>query len=303
MKPKRNVLKAQRNLLRVNFNAGNIYIGKGTSTDNIYLGFEDPCQPASRTSYCSAGDASSALAPLARLSDICALSTTTNASTSVEIVCEVCSQVVQSRNGETSCQCGVRRSSYASYVEKPAGAAASASASGVTTATTTTGAPKPAGSVSPVVDKDYVNKQLETAARVGPPGAPFQDVLSASYFDVAVLRCLFCPQWAEEGVYWALRYIHQRLLEVCDENSRVEYTRERSQSLPSPHLKVSTIIREQRSYAILFSATGVDFNALPRHPHPAVQNTLYMCITGVRDALTASKSTLTLQPEVLGPRA
>ena len=150
--------------------------------------------------------------------------------------------MVQSRNGETSCQCGVRRGSYASYVEKPSGAAAAASASvsGVTPTTTavTPGVPKPAGSVSPVVDKDYVNKQLETAARVGPPGAPFQDVLSASYFDVAVLRCLFCPQWAEEGVYWALRYIHQRLLEVCDENSRVEYTRERSQSLPSPHLKV-----------------------------------------------------------------
>ena len=51
---------------------------------------------------------------------------------------------------------------------------------------------------------------LLTASRSHNP-----DVLSASYFDVAVLRCLFCPQWGEDGVYWALRFLHNRLLEVC----------------------------------------------------------------------------------------
>ena len=69
----------------------------------------------------------------------------------IDDICpQVCSQVVQSRNGEMSCQCGVRRGSYASFAEKAP-------------------APKPGGSASPV-DKDYVHKQLETAARVGPPG-------------------------------------------------------------------------------------------------------------------------------------
>ena len=52
---------------------------------------------------------------------------------------------------------------------------------------------------------------------------PNPDILSASYFDVAVLRCLFCPQWTEEGTYWALRYVHGRLLEVCDEMLMVCY--------------------------------------------------------------------------------
>ncbi len=218
VKPKRNVLKANRNLLRVNFNAANIYIGKGTSTDNIYLGFEDPCQPGSRTSRTSIAD--SANAPLARLSDICALSTTTDASTFVEIICEVCNQAVQARRGELSCQCG-RRDSFASFM-----------------ANKSPSVPKTAGSVSPV-DKDYVNSRLESASRTGPPGPTSQDVLSATYFDVAVLRCLFCPQWAEEGVYWSLRYVHQRLLEICDERQRVECTRERSKSLPAPHMQVS----------------------------------------------------------------
>lgn len=41
VKPKRNILKANHNTLRVNFNAANIYVGKGTSHDNIYLGFDD----------------------------------------------------------------------------------------------------------------------------------------------------------------------------------------------------------------------------------------------------------------------
>ena len=46
-------------------------------------------------------------------------------------------------------------------------------------------------------------KRLETACNVG--GGGLHDVLTASYFDVAVLRCLFCAQWPEEGVFWGLR--------------------------------------------------------------------------------------------------
>ncbi|XP_048588212.1 protein unc-80 homolog isoform X2 [Nematostella vectensis] len=37
-----------------------------------------------------------------------------------------------------------------------------------------------------------------------PDALPFS---SATFFDVAVLRCLSSPGWCEEGVYWALQYI------------------------------------------------------------------------------------------------
>jgi hypothetical protein len=47
--------------------------------------------------------------------------------------------------------------------------------------------------------------EAAAAAAAGVAGAPEHDVTSASYFDVAVLRCLFCAQWPEEGVYWGLR--------------------------------------------------------------------------------------------------
>lgn len=36
------------------------------------------------------------------------------------------------------------------------------------------------------------------------------DVRAATFLDVAVLRCLFVPQWQEEGVYWALQFLYYR---------------------------------------------------------------------------------------------
>lgn len=36
------------------------------------------------------------------------------------------------------------------------------------------------------------------------------DVRAATFLDVAVLRCLFVPQWQEEGVYWALQFLYHR---------------------------------------------------------------------------------------------
>ena len=32
----------------------------------------------------------------------------------------------------------------------------------------------------------------------------------ATFFDVAVIRCLFISHWGEEGVFWALTYLNKR---------------------------------------------------------------------------------------------
>ncbi len=32
----------------------------------------------------------------------------------------------------------------------------------------------------------------------------------ATYFDVAVIRCLFISHWSEDGVFWALTYLNKR---------------------------------------------------------------------------------------------
>lgn len=218
VKAKRILLKAQRNLLKVNFNMANIYIGKGSSTNDIYLGFDSPehCpQSANEKADGSSpsDDAGSPAAPIARMSDICALSTT-DTNTSTEVVCDVCNETVTSRNGTLLCKCGERRVSMFSATSE-------------TRSLLGTG-----------IDKGFATQRLESAVSTFARSYANPDVLSASYFDVAVLQCFFCPQWTEEGVYWGLRYIHQRLLEISSECQNVEYQRERSQSLPTPEVRM-----------------------------------------------------------------
>ena len=62
-------------------------------------------------------ESASPQAPLAHLSDICAMSSSETQSATVEIICEVCNSAVQTKNGEMSCKCGVRRNSYASFMD------------------------------------------------------------------------------------------------------------------------------------------------------------------------------------------
>lgn len=217
VKPQRNVLKAQRSALKFHTNAANIYIGKGSSTENIFLGVVT----SSRNSI---QDPSSPTAPLATMSDICPpISTTSDAqsATAFEVICEVCNTVLSAKSGDApACTCG-RKESYTNPFE-----------------------PKPSGGqrLTLPVDKDYMKQRLasamSTVVRGQTEAAP--DVFSASYFDVAVLRCLFCLHWEEDGVYWALRYIHNRLLEICDEYQGLQFCgRERSKSLPIPDIQVS----------------------------------------------------------------
>ena len=94
VKQNRNFIKAQRNVLKVNTNAANIYIGKGTSSENIHLGFESFSPPAiSVISHpCSTNgggtinEQHSPLAPIVRMSDICATSTLSGDTQSVSQV-------------------------------------------------------------------------------------------------------------------------------------------------------------------------------------------------------------------------
>ncbi|CAG4970497.1 unnamed protein product [Parnassius apollo] len=64
-------------------------------------------------------------------------------------------------------------------------------------------------------------------------------VSAATFLDVATLRCLFTSQWQEEGVYWALYYLYNRLRDICDDMSKQSHPRKRSNSLPIPKIEVS----------------------------------------------------------------
>lgn len=65
------------------------------------------------------------------------------------------------------------------------------------------------------------------------------DVRAATFLDVATLRCLFVPQWQEEGVHWALQFFYYRLRRINEETSVQQMPRRRSNSLPIPKIEVS----------------------------------------------------------------
>ncbi|ESO92838.1 hypothetical protein LOTGIDRAFT_232936 [Lottia gigantea] len=215
VKPQRNVLKAQRNLLKVNTNAANIYVGKGSSRENLTYLFDT----SSKLSL-TVQDPQSPTAPLARMSDICPLSSAASQAPTMEVMCEYCNTVMPMKSGEAgmTCKCGRKDSLVFCQPDSKFYAFQKLTSS---------------------VDKDYVKQRLASAVVSGNRTSEEPDMLSASYFDVAVLRCLFSLNWQEEGILWSLRYVHQRILEVCDEFMRFDHSvRARSRSLPMPDLDV-----------------------------------------------------------------
>lgn len=71
------------------------------------------------------------------------------------------------------------------------------------------------------------------------PGSHTGDITSATFLDVAVLRCLFITHWQEEGTYWALHFLYNRLRDISEETAGQQQPRRRSNSLPIPKIEVS----------------------------------------------------------------
>ncbi|KAM3722777.1 Protein unc-80 [Dirofilaria immitis] len=62
----------------------------------------------------------------------------------------------------------------------------------------------------------------------------FVDPQEATYMDVAVIRCLLIKHWAENGVYWAIKYLLHRLYEIkLYRNSSTIIHRSRANSMPN----------------------------------------------------------------------
>ncbi|KAH9525120.1 Protein unc-80 [Bulinus truncatus] len=207
VKPQRSVLKAQRSLLKVNTNAANIYVGKGTSRENLAYFNDDT------TSRQSVEDDNPAHAPLARMSDICTLSTTDSQAATMEVICENCNTVIPVKNNEAqTCRCG-RKDTLVAFLPDSNNYAFL--------------------KLTSAVDKDYVKQKLASAVNSGTRAPNSLDILSASYLDVAVLR-----------------YMHQRMLEVCHELEKMDSReRARSSSLPIPDLNVLMATHKQTNFA------------------------------------------------------
>ncbi|CAH0723740.1 unnamed protein product, partial [Brenthis ino] len=82
-------------------------------------------------------------------------------------------------------------------------------------------------------------KGTPTSTEKGTCTKQIQHVSAATFLDVATMRCLFASQWQEEGVYWALHYLYNRIRDICDDISKQTQPRKRSNSLPIPKIEVS----------------------------------------------------------------
>uniref|UniRef100_A0AC35TVB0 UNC80 domain-containing protein n=1 Tax=Rhabditophanes sp. KR3021 TaxID=114890 RepID=A0AC35TVB0_9BILA len=70
----------------------------------------------------------------------------------------------------------------------------------------------------------------------------FFDVSSATYLDVAVIRCLLIQHWCEEGVIWSFHYLYNRLRDIqMDQKQHDSYARSRSNSVPGIRKKDSRV--------------------------------------------------------------
>jgi hypothetical protein len=60
------------------------------------------------------------------------------------------------------------------------------------------------------------------------------NIKDATFFDIAVMRCLFSPKWHTEGYLWALEYLSYRVTEISDFILREQdcYFKSKSSSLP-----------------------------------------------------------------------
>lgn len=82
----------------------------------------------------------------------------------------------------------------------------------------TTGRPRMDSSPRPSIGKSSDVAPQTYSSAPGGQGPPqgkdptlvWKNMRLASFMDVAVLRCLFIPQWDEEGVFWGCSYLFKR---------------------------------------------------------------------------------------------
>ena len=218
VKPSRSKLTTQKNVARVHTNAANIYIGNATPMDDV------------GEVFCGDGifDLSAGCNKNIRhCASELSVFTPDFSSDGVELLCEFCNAIMpmNSNTCPQTCRCGRKDTMVAFFPDATSFAYV-----------------KVTGGMS----RDSAQQKLVGSMVGGARRRSVIDVLSASYLDIAVLKCLFCLCWQDEGIYWSLRYIHKRMVEMhvelCHSGER---ERSRSRSLPIADLLDLTLSGEK----------------------------------------------------------
>lgn len=88
------------------------------------------------------------------------------------------------------------------------------------------------------VDKDITFETPNTTKSPSADAPKTVNLYAATFMDVAVLRCLFVPQWPEEGIFWALNFLYRRL-QTMNKLLSEQQPRKRSNSLPIPKIEIT----------------------------------------------------------------
>lgn len=136
---------------------------------------------------------------------------------------------------------------------------------------------------------------------------PCQRSRYATYFDVAVLRCLLQPHWSEEGTQWSLMYYLQRLRHMLEEKPEKLpepdiplLPRPRSSSMvaaaPSLVNTHKTQVREAWLIVIGINPCGSNRSLFLLRIQLLLIPALNICLVGIWDAANLSRPSLTLGP-------
>ncbi len=102
-----------------------------------------------------------------------------------------------------------------------------------------------------------------------------RDAEKATYFDVAVLRCLLSAKWRLDGYLWSLEYLNSRLNEIADETLK--------ETEDTKNFKTE-------SFPYLMKNTAEKPNKAPLNPFIDTINLLYVPISSSKENLTPKKN-------------
>lgn len=107
------------------------------------------------------------------------------------------------------------------------------------------------------------------------------DTVLASHCDLAVMRCLFSPEWSEAGAVWALRYLerrvallrHERQRQRAEANVQSRFQRLRA-TLPDAYFAAAdTVTGQAIDFGVLRSLSMPHLTPSQRH-HPSSMSSM-----------------------------
>nr|CDS15467.1 protein unc 80 [Echinococcus granulosus] len=149
-----------------------------------------------------------------------------------------------------------------------------------------------------------LEEQIESLTQTVLKEAMATDTVLASHCDLAVMRCLFSPEWSEAGAVWALRYLERRLMLL-----RHERRRERAEARAHSRFQRLRATLPEAFFAAADAVTGqaADLRVLrslsmpqlaPPHHYPSFETSTITATPASQPHITGSASIATAATDI-----